>query len=51
MARPHWEVADILDICRDKIIQSKKLPQHVKQTAFDIMRCRTAAMGGHELVM
>ena len=50
MSRPQWEVADILNLCRNKILESTKLPQHVKKTALDIMRCRTAALGGHELV-
>ncbi len=31
-------------------MQNNRIPQHVKQTALDIMRCRTAALGGHELV-
>ena len=50
MQRPKWEVADVLNLCKDQIIQSKRLPQHVKRVAHDLMKCRTPALGGHKLI-
>lgn len=49
MTRPKWEVADVLRLCEDDIKRSKSLPKRVKKTAMDIIRCRTAALGGHQL--
>ena len=50
MTRPKWEVADVLRLCADNIQRSKSLPYQVKKAAVDIMRYRTAALGGHQLV-
>ena len=49
MKRPRWEVADILKISLNQYVNHKHLPQHVKQAAFDIIRCRTQYLGGHKL--
>lgn len=50
MQGPKWEVSDILRLCKDEIIDSKKLPKHIKRVAFDLMKCRTGALGGHKLI-
>jgi len=50
MPRPKWEVSDILRLCKDQIIDSRKLPRHIKRVALDIMKCRTPALGGHKLI-
>ena len=50
MPRPKWEVSDVLQLCKDQIIGSTKLPEHLKRVALDLMKCRTPALGGHKLI-
>ena len=50
MPRPKWEVSDVLRLCKDEIINSRKLPKYIKRVAMDLMRCRTPALGGHKLI-
>ena len=49
MIRPAWEVADVLRLCSDQILRNRKLPQSVKRVVLDIIKCRTAALGGHKI--
>lgn len=47
MARPTWEVSDVLSIGYPKLSESDQLPYVVQKAAQDIMQCRTRALGGH----
>jgi predicted Zn-ribbon and HTH transcriptional regulator len=47
--RPTWEVADVLRLQSDQILQSNTWPHSVKRVVLDILRCRTAALGGHKI--
>jgi hypothetical protein len=50
MARPSFEVADVLNIGFDQYRRTHLLPVHIVKTAEAIMRCRTSVLGGNKYV-
>ena len=50
MKIPKYEIADILEVALEDKILSTSLNAHVKKSAKSIIRCRTAALGGHKLI-
>ena len=47
MARPRFEVADVLRLHGDAFLQAHPQPPHVCSALNLIRICRTAALGGH----
>jgi hypothetical protein len=49
LSRPRWEVADVLRLAYPSTKAAIHLPNAVKKALYDLVRCRTEALGGHVL--